>query len=467
MKNILRFCGAAIAALFLCPFAQADSGHIIVDGMMPVPPVVAYSSTFSVRTDGINWGSAEVTVTSVTQVNQTFNDGMAATGSFTVANYTSLSTAPAHSTLTISSDTALANSCISGGGSGLGNFNVCNYAITGTTATDCAVIAAAITAQFSALSSTCPAVPGNVINSTFTFGAASENSFTWNASTPTAISTGPWVGGHDNAVLSVNGFTLTANNQFFPITSNAVTASAIATAWQASAGSLTVTMGTTGNVVGATATVVGPQGDYALFTSTQGALTIAPFTSSDPVTATGFMAGGTASSYTINGSVIQLAKTQNLGQAQPVWLSQTVGSSGLTPLSVNTTYYVIPGLSGSGQIQLALTSTGAIAGLPIVLTSSAVKTTADVFQLNVPQGIGQIAYDWVVSNDNVNWSWYKLTPFNVSVASLTIPAANFTAAGVTTGYDLGHMDYGYLGIGVAASSGAPVNIQAHVIGKGD
>lgn len=479
MKKFISFCCASLTALFLCPTkgSAVAGGELIYDNYLPIPPAVAYSSTFSIRADGIDWAAAQIVVTSVTQNNApTFNDGQAATGSFTVNDYTSLSTAPAHSTLTISSDTALANSCISGGGPTLGSFNVCspsNYTITGTTATDCASIAAAITAAFNSVASTCPAVPGNVINSTFTFGKSIENQFTWNASTPAAISTAAWVGGHDNAVACLNGTCVTANavtNGFFPITSNVTTATNLATAFSASAASLTVNTSASGNVVGATATIVGAAGNYALTTSTQGALTIAPVGTLGAVNgagvggATGNLFGGAASQYVFNGSVIT-STGSTLGLAQGVWFSQTVGSNGLAPLVSGTTYFAIPGPSGSNTLQLSLTSTGAVAGLPIVFTSSAVPTTSDVFKLNFPVGLaaGNSGVQWVASNDNTHWLPYTTTPFNITVASETY--TSYVSTGVVNNFDFGHYNYSYIGLSVTASTAAPTNILAHIIGN--
>lgn len=468
MKRILKVYGAAVAALFLClGRSVADSGRIVVDGYMPVPAVAAYSSTFSVRTDGLNRASAQIVVTSVTQVSPTFNDGRASTGSFTVVSFTALSTTTATGTnITISSDTALVGACLSGGGGPgtVGSFNVCNpqnFAVTGTTATDCSAISSAINA-FNIIVTTCAGSPGNVITSTAPFPGTAWNSFIVNSSTIAAISSATFSGGQDNQYLMIGSRRLLANTDFFPITSVGVTAAAIATAWNATAGSQTVTLAAAGAVIGTTATFVGPSGNFALVSSSNAALSVSALVSSTTVgVSLGSMTGGNASSYTINGSVINIPG-QNLGLAQGIWFSQTTGNSGLSPLAVGTTYFAMP---NGNSVQLSLTSTGAVAGLPIVFTSSQVKTTSDVFQLNVqaPATPASSSVQWVASNDNLHWLPYNTTPNNITIPSVTY--ATYLATGSVNNFDFGQMDFSYLGLSVTASTGAPTNILAHIIGK--
>lgn len=466
MRNkFLKICEAALAAIFLCagPGHAVAGGQLIYDNYLPVPFPAAYTSTFSVRADGIDWASAQIVITSATQVNQTFNDGTAAAGSLNVVSYAALSSATAHgSIMTISSDTALTGACISGGGGPgtVGSFNVCNpanFTVTGTTLTDCTAIAAAINA-FGIIQSTCAVTPGNVITSTAPFPGSAWNTFVINSSTPAAISSATFSGGQDNQNFSIAGVTLQANRDFFPITSNAVTASAIVTAWGTSAGSNTVTLGTTGSVIGATATVVGPAGDYGMTSSSNAALSLTTLVSSTTAgVATGIMTGGTASSYTINGSVINLPGN-GLGLAEGVWFS---GAS-LSPLSANTTYFVIPSANGN-SVQLSLTSTGAVAGLPIVFTSSAVKTTADTFTLNVDAITGTPGVQWMASNDNVNWQPYLVTPFNIAIGSVTL--SSYVSSGTVTNTDFGHYNYGYIGLKVNAPTTGAINVKARVVGN--
>lgn len=467
MKNLIKICGAAMSALFLClGVAGADSGHIVVDTYLPIPPAAAYSSTFSIRADGINWASAQIVVTSVTQASPAFNDGQASTATFTVVSFTALSTATATATpLTISSNTALVGACISGGGSsGLGNFNVCNpanFAVDVSFSSNTACNIAAAINSFNVILATCGTAGASVVSTTAPYAGSAWNSFIINSSTPAAISSATFTGGRDNQSLTINGKRLLANTDFFPITSTAQTATNIAAAISLNTLTIGATASATSNVVFATATTVGSNTNYAIVSSSQAALTMSPFTSSSVVTgiATGNMFGGFNSSYTINGSAINLVGN-NLGLAEGVWFS-TGSATGLTPLVWGTTYYAIPGTGSS--VQLALTSTGAIAGLPIVFTSSAVKTTADTFTLNVPAITGTPSVTWAASNDNLHWLPYSSTPFNITIPSVSY--ASYLSTGTVTNFDFGHFDYSYIGLSVTAPTAGAINILAHIIGR--
>ena len=479
MKKIWKVSGTVLAALFLRGAAQADSGRIVTDGFMPVPPVAAYSSTFSVRTDGMNKLSAQVVVTSVTQASQPFNDGRASTATFTVVSYTALSTATATGNITVSNLGFLASTttpqCVSGGGpSGTGQFGpVCagtDWVVTASTGATACALSAAINSYVVGLSTCVGADSTGIVYTSATYGSAAWNKFNINTSSNTtggALAVVQMTGGQDNATLTVNGKSYQANTDFYPVTSTAQTATNLATAITASSVTYGVVAAAVSNVVYATSTQVGASTTYATASSTQSALTLGPYTSSGTFGGLGAMYGGSNSSYTITGSMIQLATTQNFGLAQGVWLSTTTGNTALSPLVYGTTYYVIPGASGTGKIQLALTSTRAVAGLPIVLTSSAVKTTADVFQLNLPAGVSAASsgIQWAVSNDNSHWVWYQLTPNSVVISSVSYTSNYLGSTGVVNNFDFGLMDYGYLGLSVTASTSAPTNVMAHIIGK--
>lgn len=463
MKNIFKIFGAAIAALFFCAgkSGAAAGGQLIYDNYLPIPAAVAYSSTFSVRADGIDWASAQIVVTSVTQVSPTFNDGRASTASFTVVSFTALSTATAHGSLTISSDTALVGSCVSGGAPGLGSFNVCNpnnYAVDLVYSSNTACNIAAALNTFALGIATCSISGSSVVSTTAPYAGSIWNTFQINSSTPAALTVSQFTGGQDNQYVTLNGIQLLANRDFFPVTSTGQTATNLATAFNTVSSSLIVTAAANGSVVFTTATTVGQAGNYAIFSSSQGALTISPYTSSGPVTAAGFMYGGSNSSYTINTSQINIPGN-TLGLAEGVYFTDVGG--GLSPLVVGTTYFAIPGASGS--VQLALTSTGAVAGIPIVFTSSVVKTTADVFTLNIPAIAGTPTATWAASNDNVHWLPYTLTPFNVAIPSETYSA--YFSTGSVNNFDFGHFNYSYIGLNVVAPTAGAISVLAHIVGN--
>lgn len=473
MKTTWSICGAALAALFLClGESVAAPSSIVVDGYLPIPSAASYSSTFSVRTDGISWASAQVVVTSVTQPAQTFTDGTASSATFTVVSYTALSTATATGgTITISSNFwTNGNLAVSGGGPGLGSFNVsdpANFATGAVSSNTACNLAAAINA-FNIVLATCN-VSGSaagVVYTTAAFTGSIWNSFTMNSSSQ---GTGAYTtvtqlsGGQDNQSVTVNGKTLTANVDFYPVTSVGQTATNLATAITNSSTTTGVIASAGGAVVYATSTLVGTGTKYAISSSSQAALTI-PYTSSSTTTgqATGAMIGGTNAAYLINTSTIALP-SNNFGLGQGVWL----GGASLAPLVLNTTYYVVtipPGSTGpTATIELALTSTGAIANVPIVLTASATKTTTDSFTLNVGPMAGTPTVTLVASNDNSHWLPYATTPFNISIPSVSYSA--YVATGTVNNFDLGHYNYGYLGVSVVAPTSGAVNILAHIVGK--
>ena len=266
----------------------------------------------------------------------------------------------------------------------------------------------------------------------------------------------------------VNGVSFPANGVgstgWFPATSNSATATSLATAINASSTTTGVVASAAGSVVSATATVVGTgPNSYATFSSSQAPLTISPYISSSPVTgsATGTMLYGTNAGYSYGGTTIQLTGN-NFVLGQSVYVS-TTGNVALSPLAWGSTYYVIPGANGS--IQLATTSTGAVAGAGITFTSSQTKTTADTFTLNPSALVGTPSAQWVVSNDNTNWIPYTTTPFNITISSLTY--SSYVATGTVNIFDFGHMNYGWIGLKTVAPTSGAVSFSTHLIGKGD
>ena len=448
----------------------------MTDMYLPINPAQAYSSTFSVRTDGLNWASAQVIVTSVTSPAQTFTDGSAATATLTVVSYLGLSTAAATGSLTISSDTALVGGCVSGGGPNVGSFNVCNpanYAVDLVYSSNTACNLAKAIQSFNVVIATCGVSGASVVYTTAPYGGAIWNSFQL-ASSTAAITVsnlissstlgGPYVGslsgGVDNGSFAINGKTFLANRDFFPMTSTTQTATNIATAIQNSSTTINVTAAASGNIVSATATVVGVTGNtYATAVSSDPALTLSTYISSGTTVANGLMSGGTNSAYTFLGSQISVPGN-NFGLAEGVYLSTGSGVT-ITPLVAGGTYYVIPGVAGS--IQLSTTAANALAGLPIVLTSSQTKTTADTFTLNVPATTGTPVTQWVVSNDNTSWFPYTTTPLGQTVNAL-VSYGTYIATGTVSSVDFGHMDWAWLGLNVTAPATGAIQIKAKLAG---
>lgn len=459
----------ALGALFLCAKSWAVAGgQIAVDGYLLANPVQAYSSTFSIRTDGMNWASAESVVSSATVANGTFSDGSASTGSLTVVSFTALSSATATGTsMKISSDTALAGACISGGGLGLGAFNVCNpanWALDVVTASNTACnIAAAIQATGIVLSTCSVGTSAGIIYSTATYPGSIWNGFGINSSSITALSSSTFSGGQDNQSFSINGKTFVANRDFFPVTSTAQTATNIATAISNSSTSINVVASALASVVRATSTVVGVAANYVMTSSSNTALSLSPTVIISGSQGTGAMTGGTNSAYVIGTSTISIpGNTFGTGQA----VLYTQGVNAIVGLTNQTTYFVIdiPPTTIGPFIMLSASSTGAVLGAPaIVLNSSQTLAAADTYTLAPLAITGTPSLKWVVSNDNINWIPFTTTPLGQPISSATYSAYNST--GTVTIYDFGHLDYGYLGASLTGPLTGALNAAIKIIGK--
>lgn len=462
-RRLAGWMGAAVAALFLCVPASADSGGIVRDVSMPVPNPAAYSSTFTVRTDGISWGSGQVVLTSVTVPAVTFTDGSTSTGSLTVNSFTALSSATASGKITIGNVSYLANSCVSGGGPGIGSFNVCDgtdFTVSASSAATACSLSDAILAK-GVLISTCSSASPTVVFTTAAYYGANWNNFKVYASTPAWTIT-QLTGGRDNQSFKVNGVTFKANTDFYPKTSTSVTATAIATALNAATSTTHVVAQAVGAVVTTTSTVVGTSANYALYSSSNAALSLsAPVTHSEPA-ATSVMTGGTNSAYVINTSTIT-ATGAAFGTAQGVWYNQ--GTKAISGLTDKATYYVIdiPADTPGASFMLASSVANAINRIPILLASSQTLTTADSYTLTPTVISGTPSVQWVVSNDGVNWMPYTLTPFNIAIPSVSY--GTYFSTGSVNAWDFGRMDYGYLGLSVKAPTTGAVRIKARVVGK--
>lgn len=171
------------------------------------------------------------------------------------------------------------------------------------------------------------------------------------------------------------------------------------------------TVPTNGTIIYTTSTANGSNTNYALFSSSQNALTISPFTSSGPVTAIGAMYGGTNSAYTlVGGSATVITANNSFSPANQTGmvgyqvLFTTSSGTGISGLTWGTTYYVIP--ISPVAFGLATTSLRAQAGQFIVLTSSVNKSTADSFVLTALPEIGTASGILQASNDGVNYCPY-------------------------------------------------------------
>lgn len=226
---------------------------------------------------------------------------------------------------------------------------------------------------------------------------------------------------------------------------------------------IVATNNTTGSVIITTSTMVGAFTNYIITSSSDTVFTIGGATK----TVTGLngasigqMWGGKDASYTLfNGSTTAINITNNtFTLALPVLYTSAQAITGLT---TGTTYFVIP--LTANAISLAKTSTAAVAGIAIPLTSSQTKTTADTFTLAALAITGTPSYKWEVSNDGLNWIPYTVNDQGVAVASVSLAA--YTSTGTITSWDFGEIQYSWIRLNVTGPTQGAIKLIVAGNGK--
>lgn len=295
---------------------------------------------------------------------------------------------------------------------------------------------------------------GSVIYTTATTPGTAGNAFTLTSSTTTLlVNTPTFVNGQDPATITINGVSITLGIAW-PIptiastTANEATAIAAAINANASLASI-ITAGATGAVVFSTSNAVGKV-NYTTVSSTQSQLSFSNTT----------MTGGTTAAININTDIINLP---GHGWTTALEVFLTTGTN-VVPggLLWGTTYFAI--IIDSNNIQLASTSTGAIAGLFVNITSSATGTTSHIFTLN-PEAfsLGSAAGKWQVSNDGVSFN-----DFLTNAAGIAVTNQTFTPVfpSTSTAQDFGQVDYNFLRYNVTAPTQGAVKLKV-ILGAKD
>lgn len=305
-------------------------------------------------------------------------------------------------------------------------------------------------------------INGNAnVNATFVASASSNvvtiscassgtfcNAYTLTTSSPVVLSTGSatFTGGVNNGLLSINGIVLTEQTDFNAVTSSAVAANNIATAINANSALSAIITSTAPlacgltnkcGVIITTSTAVGSGTNYSLWTSSNAALK--PFAPA--------MRGGSDSSFNTTTDVITIA-SHGLPLAFPVLYTTTTGTApgGLT---TGTTYFAIP--IDANTFKLSTTSTGAVAGVAVDITSD---TGSGTFSLKPLSFTAPASGKWQGSNDNSNW-------FDLSVSSIS--QTNTTQQIVN--WDLSNYNYQYIRFNAVAPTQGGWNIVINVNGK--
>jgi hypothetical protein len=275
-------------------------------------------------------------------------------------------------------------------------------------------------------------------------------------------------GGQDNAVLGINGVYLRQGTDWFAVQNNTQTAASISDAIMSNSSlknvirstwSLFIIQQSTPGVIYSTSISVGASQNFALFTSTQAGLSIS---SNSTVgfaglggPATGFMCGGADVTYSTVTDVINLPNnTLGTGMAVIYSTGGAAGGTNLDPLRFAATYFVI--LVDTSNVKLALTSSGAVAGIPIDLLSKSTQTIAHTFTLTPIPPLGNSNGWWQVSNDSVTWT-------DIANTTVTIQSSSFLS---TSAYqNSGTQNFRYQRFHVNSSTSGAINWKVTINGK--
>lgn len=271
---------------------------------------------------------------------------------------------------------------------------------------------------------------GNAMTLTVTSGSGLS------AGTPT------FTGGQDNASVTINGTILQYPTAWNLGTSSTTTSTGLSIAASINANSVTnkiVTATNTTNVVRSTSITNGSLSNYSLTSSTV-ALLVSGFS------------GGLNTNFS-SGSANIAITAHNFPTAFPVLYSASAGGS-ISGLTAQTTYFAI--IVDANDIQLATTSTGAVAGLGVILRTVDTATASHTYTL-APLSFtqGSAGAIWQVSNDGLNWVNYSTTSVNVPVSTYT-----FTPNGtVTQMQDFGNINYAFIRLNFIAPTQGGVALK--------
>ena len=285
------------------------------------------------------------------------------------------------------------------------------------------------------------AASGSVVYATATTAGSAANAFTVSASTSAlTVLSAAFTGGLDSASITIGGVTLLQGRDWTAVSTASGCAKAISDAIMANSTlSAISSTWTAAGIVYATSTATGSV-NYTLVSSIPGSLSVSGAT----------MTGGTSSAVNLTTSKITKA-SHGLTLGLPVLLTKSAGTTP-APLAANTTYYAVP--VDANTFQLATTSTGAVAGSVITITTQT-ATGGGSFTLTPLTITGTPGFKWQWSNDNANWT-------DMAVSSVTF-ASPYTAA--TTIWDMQRVNVRYVRLNVTGPTTGGLKLQVVVNGK--
>lgn len=380
----------------------------------------------------VNYSTAQISAATIT-------DGTKSTAQITVVSggLSSLSARVAQSSITVVNNALVSGVVITIAGQ---SFTEGNHWSAGSHSSMTAVsLKNAIDANPGLAASTGTVGSSNiVVFASVTVAGIAGNSTPITTSNAAAIMVqGPtFVGGQNNATITVNQTTLTQGTDWTVGATALLTARSISNAIVASsATTMVVSSHTSAGVVYATATLVGVN-QYALSTSSYPALT----------PSTNLFSGGAASDIDIDNNTISETGHQ-FTTGLKVLLSTATAPSGLTS---GTTYFVIK--TTPNEFKLAVVSSDAVSGTAIDITAVTGGNTWTLAPLaNSLTGAG---FNWQASNDGSTW------------ATLVVSSQALTAIGDGTRlWDFGQYAYRFLRLNFTGPSQGAINLRAIINGK--
>ena len=419
--------------------------------------------------------SAQINYSSASTSPISFTDGNTSTMTLRVTTNGALSAAKASEKITIVSNTAMTGAwlqVIAGGRTVIltEGRDWTRQAVSSNTARS---LQAALNRNFSDLFTS--TVPGtsSIIYSTAVVAGADANSYSVKSSTVASllVNTPTFISGQDAAYINIGSARLVADTDWVVASVASNTAVNIKNAISKSPVGPIVVVSTTagGTVISATTTVVGSWTNFTLVSSTPTALTfsgpaMARGSNSDiiynylPSQNSGFFSNGfpTQSGATVN----SISKPNSLGVGSAMLLGKTAGTYP-SPLVDKTTYYALA--VTATNFQLSDTSTGALAGLPLVFSTSTVNG-GGAFTLTPLALTGTPSFKLQASNDGVNFqdvyvsTSTLLPPFQANI-SFASPYASGSVI-----YN-GDVYYKILRLAYTAATTGATNLQYIINGK--
>lgn len=436
-----------LGALFVAAIVRAS---IVYNSYLVNEPALAYSTAFvlDLERDGIagtsiNRVSATTAYSSSTLASVQFTDGGVASATFTVTSITGLEAVQASQTITVDSTSSLKNAILYVNGVPLRQGYQWRV---GTTTTTTAENIAAIVTKVTGVDASAAV---GVVYATATTAGTAGNAFTLTKISAGNLTLGgaTFAGGVDNAYVEIAGERLTRGTHWAVGASTVATAGNIATALRANTVlNALVTISTSASAVGTiTMRSVGTAGNVAFGTFPSG------------ITRSGnALTSGADAAWAINTATIHKVSH---GLYDAVAVLYSTGAVAIGGLTDQTTYYAYR--VDADNFKLATSTTNAVAGTGIVLTSS--STAGPHTYTLAPLTIaGTFGFKWQTSDDGI--TYVDATIDGVAASSVTF-ATPYTASSAS--WNFGAVGHRYLRVLESAGSAGAWNVQVSVTGRND